>query len=85
VQTEQATALLAALEAEHGPGVLAALLGAGWRAEEKALHAEASKEDEEQGEEPTPFEEWLFEAETERHAWVSAFADHEAFREAAGL
>jgi len=65
-----AAALLASLSAEHGPGVLAALLGASFLEDVAAAKADAA----EAGEEG-----YLFDGE-----WFSAFAEHEAFQAVAG-
>jgi hypothetical protein len=67
---EQAAALLAALRAEHGPGVLAALLGACFAEDVRTSDAEA----EQHGDEPTGFD----------RGWLAAFAEHPAFADAAG-
>ena len=67
-----AAALLASLCAEHGPGVLAALLGAAFAEDVAAARAEAAADPEDSGD-------VSFDSE-----WFSAFAEHEAFQAVAG-
>lgn len=76
MKTEQALAVLAELEAAHGPDVLATILGAAFRRDTLAERAEAIEED---GEEEHPIGDWLFESETERMFWLSGFERNDAF------
>ena len=67
-----AAALLAALRAEHGDSVLAALLGA-------AFAEDVAQADAENSEDPT--DEWQPGFD---RGWLAAFAEHPAFAAAAG-
>lgn len=84
MNTERAIAILAALEAEHGPGVLAALLGAAFREEQRDEY-----EDETAGwrdEHPT-FESHMASDQTAEfsYEWCAEFCNTPEFCKAAGL
>lgn len=76
----QAAALLAALEAAHGPDVLAELVGAGFRAAETAYHAEYAEADE-----LGTLEAYLEDCGESSYEWCAEFCNHPAFSRVAGL
>ena len=80
----QAAALLAALEAAHGPDVLAELVGATFRASQADYYAEYAEAD---GIEAASLEAYLALGSTaeESYGWCAEFCNRPAFSRVAGL
>lgn len=78
----QATALLAALEAEHGPDLLVMLVGAAFRKDQADYHAEYAEANE-----LPALDEWLAtdSVAEDSYAWCAEICNHPAFGRIAGL
>lgn len=80
-----AAAILAKLEEQHGPGVLAALLGAAWREDHDSYEAEYAEADREDGDERTAQERRSDAFAEEAVDWLAGFHQTDEFAAGAGV